>query len=84
MKLLFDQYLSIVRFGSSQRQMASRSSPKMSIFAEMASLLGSPPKVVWIRTGNQTTAMIAALLRRHVTTIQSFEADDSTVCLEIY
>ncbi|WP_164933572.1 DUF5615 family PIN-like protein [Bradyrhizobium guangzhouense] len=53
-------------------------------FAEMASLLGSPPKVVWIRTGNQTTAMIAALLRRHVTTIQSFEADDSTVCLEIY
>ncbi|MET4295003.1 putative nuclease of putative toxin-antitoxin system [Bradyrhizobium sp. LB8.2] len=34
-------------------------------FADMASLLGSPAKVIWLRTGNQTTAAIAALLRRH-------------------
>ncbi|WP_354159993.1 MULTISPECIES: DUF5615 family PIN-like protein [unclassified Bradyrhizobium] len=53
-------------------------------FAELAGLLGSPPKVIWLRAGNQTTATIAALLRRHARTIESFESDDSTACLEIY
>lgn len=53
-------------------------------FAELVGLLGSPPKVVWLRTGNQTTATIAALLRRHAQTIQSIEGDDSVACLEIY
>ncbi|MGY3078741.1 putative nuclease of putative toxin-antitoxin system [Bradyrhizobium sp. LM6.10] len=53
-------------------------------FADMASLLGSPPKVIWLRTGNQTTAAIAALLRRHAQTIESFESDNGTACLEIY
>lgn len=52
--------------------------------AELASLLGSPPKVIWLRAGNQTTAATADLLRRHAPTIQSFEGDDSTACLEIY
>lgn len=28
-------------------------------FAEMAGFLGSPPKVIWLRTGNQTSAAIA-------------------------
>ena len=53
-------------------------------FAELTGLLGSPPKVIWLRAGNQTTATIAALLRRHARTIESFERDDSTACLEIY
>ena len=53
-------------------------------FAEMAGLLGSPPKVIWLRTGNQTTLAVAALLRRHAQTIQSFEADNGTACLEMY
>jgi predicted nuclease of predicted toxin-antitoxin system len=53
-------------------------------FAELAGLLGSPPKVIWLRAVNQTTATIAALLRRHAQTIQSFESDDSAACLEIY
>jgi predicted nuclease of predicted toxin-antitoxin system len=53
-------------------------------FAEMAALSGPPPKVIWLRTGNQTTAIIAALLRRHTQIIQSFEDDDGTACLEIY
>jgi predicted nuclease of predicted toxin-antitoxin system len=53
-------------------------------FAELAGLLGSPPKVIWLRGGNQTTATIAALLRRHAQTIQSFEGDDGVSCLEIY
>ena len=52
--------------------------------AELAGLLGCPPKVIWLRVGNHTTAMIADLLRRHAPTIQAFEGDDSAACLEIY
>ena len=52
--------------------------------AELAGLMGSPPKVIWLRAGNQTTATIADLLRRHAPTIQSFEGDENTACLEIY
>jgi predicted nuclease of predicted toxin-antitoxin system len=32
-------------------------------FAELAALLGSPPKVIWLREGNQSTAAISTLLR---------------------
>ncbi|WP_247528979.1 DUF5615 family PIN-like protein [Bradyrhizobium sp. 199] len=53
-------------------------------FAGMAGLLGSPPKVIWLRSGNQSTAAIADLLRRHVQTIQAFEVDNNAACLEIY
>ncbi|WP_441233440.1 DUF5615 family PIN-like protein [Bradyrhizobium sp. 930_D9_N1_4] len=53
-------------------------------FAELAGLLGSPPKVIWFRTGNQTTVAIADLLRRHARTIEAFEVDGSVACLEIY
>ncbi|WP_246230227.1 DUF5615 family PIN-like protein [Bradyrhizobium cytisi] len=52
-------------------------------FAEMAGLFGAPPKVIWLRAGNQTTVEIANLLRRHAETILSFESDDAA-CLEIY
>jgi predicted nuclease of predicted toxin-antitoxin system len=53
-------------------------------FAEMATLLGWPPKVIWLRSGNQSTAAISALLRRHAEIIMSFGTDDHTACLEIY
>lgn len=34
-------------------------------FAEMAALLGTPPKVIWLRTGNQSTALgLAAKARQ--------------------
>jgi predicted nuclease of predicted toxin-antitoxin system len=52
-------------------------------FAEMAILLRSPPKVIWIRAGNQPRAIIAALLRLHAELIVSFEASEAD-CLEIY
>ena len=40
-------------------------------FADLAALLGPPPKVIWLRCGNQPTRTIEALLRarrshRHV------------------
>ncbi|TMJ49290.1 MAG: hypothetical protein E6G85_21815 [Alphaproteobacteria bacterium] len=53
-------------------------------FAEMAALLGSPPKVIWLRAGNQPTAAISALMRRNAGLITDFWNDDNTACLEIY
>jgi predicted nuclease of predicted toxin-antitoxin system len=53
-------------------------------FAEMVALLGSPPKVVWLRAGNQSTAAISTLMRRHAELIVAFGNDDNATCLEIY
>jgi predicted nuclease of predicted toxin-antitoxin system len=53
-------------------------------FAEMAALLGTPPKVIWLRAGNQSTAAISALLKLHAAVIVEFGSDDTTACLEIY
>jgi predicted nuclease of predicted toxin-antitoxin system len=53
-------------------------------FAEMAALLGSPPKVIWLRTGNQATEVVSVLLRRHSELIVAFRDDAGAACLEIY
>jgi predicted nuclease of predicted toxin-antitoxin system len=53
-------------------------------FAEMAALLGSPPKVIWLRAGNLSTAAVSTLIRRHTDVIVAFGGDDDTACLEIY
>src|SRR5580658_5735278 len=42
-------------------------------FVEMAGLLGPPPKVIWLRRGNQPTTVIEALLRDHIEVIGEFE-----------
>ena len=52
-------------------------------FAELAALLGPPPKTIWLRCGNRPTAEIAALLRDRAAAIVAFEQSDSA-CLEIY
>jgi predicted nuclease of predicted toxin-antitoxin system len=39
-------------------------------------LFGAPPKVVWVRLGNCSTSDVADLLRRHVQTLEQFEADE--------
>jgi predicted nuclease of predicted toxin-antitoxin system len=53
-------------------------------FAEMAVLYGPPPKVIWLRCGNQPTAVVEKLLRDHAGAIISFEQDDMAACWEIY
>ena len=53
-------------------------------FAEMTALLGSPPKVIWLRCGNQPTAVIESLLRDHVEAIDNLGRDIAAACLEIY
>ena len=53
-------------------------------FADMAALLGPPPKVLWLRCGNQSTETIETLLRRHFVAIKDFTEEEEAVCLEIY
>jgi predicted nuclease of predicted toxin-antitoxin system len=53
-------------------------------FAEMAALLGPPPKVIWLRCGNQPTADVETLLRSRAAAIAGFELDAGVACLEIY
>jgi len=47
-------------------------------------LHGPPPKVVWLRCGNQPSEVIEMLLRDHAEAITAFEEDDTTACWEIY
>ena len=53
-------------------------------FADMAALFGPPPRVIWLRCGNQPTESIDKLLRDHAQVIVSFEQDSAAACLEIY
>jgi predicted nuclease of predicted toxin-antitoxin system len=52
-------------------------------FADMAALYGPPPRVIWLRCGNQPTDAIEKLLRRHAQAITAFEQDNTAGCLEI-
>jgi len=45
-------------------------------FPERGVLLGSPPKVIWIRRGNCSTAEIAEILRRGAVEIEAAAKDD--------
>jgi predicted nuclease of predicted toxin-antitoxin system len=52
--------------------------------AELAALLRSPPKVIWLGGGNQSTAAVSTLMRRHAELIVAFGNDEDATCLEIY
>ena len=53
-------------------------------FAEMSALHGAPPKVVWLRCGNQPTVLVERLLRNESEAIRAFADDPHAACLEIY
>ena len=53
-------------------------------FADMATLFGPPPRVIWLRCGNRPTAHIEKLFRDHANTIAAFEQDPAAACLVIY
>ena len=53
-------------------------------FADIATLYGPPPKVIWLRCGNQPTAAIERRLRDHADAIAAFEQDQAASCWEIY
>src|SRR5689334_15420921 len=53
-------------------------------FAELAALLGPPPKVIWLRTGNQPARHTAEQLDTRRAEIEAFEAEPEAACLELY
>ena len=53
-------------------------------FADMAALYGPPPKVIWLRCGNQSSGFIEELFRRHAESILAFAADEEESCWEVY
>jgi predicted nuclease of predicted toxin-antitoxin system len=56
---------------------------KDSDFQQRSSLYGAPPKVIWIRIGNCTTDEIEQLLRKHSTTVHTFETESSNAMLVV-
>ena len=57
---------------------------KDSDFNELLTAKGFPPKVIWLRLGNCTTAEVAEALRKHSAAIIEFDQDDTVGLLEIY
>ena len=50
---------------------------KDSDFQQRSLFQGAPPKFIWLRVGNCTTAMIEHVLRRYSAVIHTFDLDDS-------
>ena len=50
---------------------------KDSDFQQWSLLLGAPPKFIWLRVGNCTTARIERILRKHSVAIHTFDLNDS-------
>ena len=53
---------------------------KDSDFSQRSSLLGGPPKVIWLRIGNCTTTRVDFILRNAALRIQAFD-DGEESCL---
>ena len=53
-------------------------------FANLAMLHGPPPKVIWLRCGNQPTNFFESLLRKHHAAIETFVNDPALSYLEIW
>ena len=53
-------------------------------FNDLTQLLGFPPKVIWIRTGNLTTQQIAEIFNQKIDEIENFSKDNEHGCLEIF
>jgi predicted nuclease of predicted toxin-antitoxin system len=52
-------------------------------FYNFSVVWGFPPKIIWIRTYNQTTSFIEQLLVNYYATIKDFCIDENLSCLEL-
>lgn len=50
-------------------------------FSERSALLGSPPKVIWLRSGNCTTKQVEAALRDAFPKVRAFLESERESCL---
>ncbi len=57
---------------------------KDSDFHELSVLKGVPPKIIWLRCGNQTTQFVGQLLLHKSEAIKNFLVDECSSCLEIF
>jgi len=53
-------------------------------FSELSILLGTPPKVIWIRRGNCSTNAIEKLLRENYSDINAFSSDLNVGVLTLF
>ncbi|MDR1895159.1 MAG: DUF5615 family PIN-like protein [Prevotellaceae bacterium] len=53
-------------------------------FYDISLIYGFPPKIIWLRTGNLTTAKIAELLIVHCQDISTFMDNTELSCMEIH
>ena len=79
MKLLFDENVSPRLVAG----LSDVSVSKDSDFHQVSFVRGPPPKVIWIRRGNCTTADIEALLRSNQTGILAFAAEADAAFLAL-
>jgi predicted nuclease of predicted toxin-antitoxin system len=56
---------------------------KDSDFNDLSALRGAPPKVIWVRIGNCTTAEVESILRGHAYSIEQFLSHATEAILEI-
>ena len=54
---------------------------KDSDFYQRSLVFGAPPKVIWIRLGNCSTADVAQVLREYAIAVEEFEADTTATFL---
>jgi predicted nuclease of predicted toxin-antitoxin system len=54
---------------------------KDSDFGQLAFLYGAPPKVIWLRVGNQPTANVAEVLRAAAPGVAEFDASPTEAVL---
>jgi len=52
-------------------------------FQRLSVLIGPPPKVIWIRLSNCSTAEVSRLIREHATDIGTFVEQAETALLEL-
>jgi predicted nuclease of predicted toxin-antitoxin system len=56
---------------------------KDSDFRQLAFLYGPPPKVIWLRVGNASTAHVLQVIADHVEDIRSFDRSEDAALLVI-
>jgi predicted nuclease of predicted toxin-antitoxin system len=53
-------------------------------FIDLCVVKGAPPKIIWLRTGNQTTKVLERILLVQKETIQQFLTQSDDAILEIF
>jgi len=53
-------------------------------FRDLATYFGHPPKIIWLRFGNQTIEIVASKIIQNINNIQEFENNSELAVLEIY